>query len=572
MNSRKAPSFRAQAWLGASSTITLILHLAAPSASAQSTRWWDGGTVDIGTNGDGVATNASGTWSTSIANWDQGSGLAHVVWTNGNNIANFAGGTNTITLGSAITVGRINQTGGGSGITINGGGNMLTLGSATTVFNVAASTTVGRAMTMNAVVTGSNALTAVGPSGASGNGSVNLNAINTFTGNLTASQRVTLSIGSGGSAGQLNSGNYSGAISIANTASNFVYGSSLNQILGGNITGLGILTKSSSTVSNLILTGANSYSGGTNINAGTLTFRNTGARSATGTVTVAAGATLGLGVATSGSFFTSANVDSLFAGSLSGVTNDATSNVGVDTTQGNFTYATSVGGAPTRGLAKLGANTLTLTGNSTYTGATTVSAGVLAVNGSLANTATTVENGATLQGSGAIGGSVTIQTGGTLAAGNSIESLGTGALSFATGSTFAYELQTNLYGSSPNESADLTHSTGTLDIAAGGILTLTDLATSTALALGSKLTLISYAGGWTGTELFTYNAATLSDGGIFTLGTNEWLFNYDDTTGGPNYTSDQSGATRFVTITVVPEPGAALLGGLGLLALLRRRR
>jgi MYXO-CTERM domain-containing protein len=28
----------------------------------------------------------------------------------------------------------------------------------------------------------------------------------------------------------------------------------------------------------------------------------------------------------------------------------------------------------------------------------------------------------------------------------------------------------------------------------------------------------------------------------------------------------------FVTITAVPEPGAALLGGLGLLALLRRRR
>ena len=33
-----------------------------------------------------------------------------------------------------------------------------------------------------------------------------------------------------------------------------------------------------------------------------------------------------------------------------------------------------------------------------------------------------------------------------------------------------------------------------------------------------------------------------------------------------------AGATGFVTMTVVPEPGAALLGSIGLLALLRRRR
>jgi hypothetical protein len=150
--------------------------------------------------------------------------------------------------------------------------------------------------------------------------------------------------------------------------------------------------------------------------------------------------------------------------------------------------------------------------------------------------------------------------------------LGTGALSLENGSTFAYEFQTNLYGTSPNESADLTHSNGTLDITAGATITLSDLATSTTLALDSKFTLISYLGGWTVNELFTYNAATLDDGETFTLGANEWRFDYDDTDGGPNFTTDQTGATRFVTITVVPEPRAALLGGLGLIALLRRRR
>ncbi len=227
-------------------------------------------------------------------------------------------------------------------------------------------------------------------------------------------------------------------------------------------------------------------------------------------------------------------------------------------------------------VTKIGDGTLTLGGTNTYTDATTVTAGTLAVNGSLANTSTTIgagtPNTGTLQGSGSIGGSVTIQSGGTLSPGNSIESLGTGAVSFLTGSTYAYELQTNLYGTTPGVAGDLTDSTGTLDIQAGSILTLTDLAASTTLAADSKLTLISYYGGWTGTELFTYNATTLNDGATFTLGLNQWRFDYDDITGGLNYTADQTGATRFVTMTVIPEPRAALLGGLGLLMLLRRRR
>jgi hypothetical protein len=101
---------------------------------------------------------------------------------------------------------------------------------------------------------------------------------------------------------------------------------------------------------------------------------------------------------------------------------------------------------------------------------------------------------------------------------------------------------------------------------------LSDLATSTALANGSKLTLISYFGGWAPTELFTYLGNTLADGSTFTLGANQWMFDYDDTSGGVNFTTDQAGATSFVTMTVVPEPRAALLGGIGLLMLFRRRR
>jgi hypothetical protein len=50
------------------------------------------------------------------------------------------------------------------------------------------------------------------------------------------------------------------------------------------------------------------------------------------------------------------------------------------------------------------------------------------------------------------------------------------------------------------------------------------------------------------------------------------LFNYNDTAAGTNYTGDLTGSS-YVTMTAIPEPNvAALVGGLGMLALLRRRR
>ena len=75
--------------------------------------------------------------------------------------------------------------------------------------------------------------------------------------------------------------------------------------------------------------------------------------------------------------------------------------LGIDTSNGKFTYSGFGGGM---GLTKLGQNTLTLTGNSTFMGNTLVSAGVLAVTttGALPNYSGTnsstiaVGNGATL--------------------------------------------------------------------------------------------------------------------------------------------------------------------------------
>jgi autotransporter-associated beta strand protein len=152
--------------------------------------------------------------------------------------------------------------------------------------------------------------------------------------------------------------------------------------LGGVISSPGSagLTVGATASGTLALSGTNTYTGGTNVNAGTLVFLNTNAKEPTGTHAFAAGATLGLGVGGAG-FFSATDVTNAFAGTMTGnlsnVTVTSTTNVGIDTSAGNFTYSTNVAGSPTRGLVKTGANTLVLSGNNTYTGGFTLNAGTV---------------------------------------------------------------------------------------------------------------------------------------------------------------------------------------------------
>ncbi|WP_287461111.1 autotransporter outer membrane beta-barrel domain-containing protein [Sphingomonas sp.] len=136
----------------------------------------------------------------------------------------------------------------------------------------------------------------------------------------------------------------------------------------------------------LVVTGTNSYTGGTAINGGTLQI----ARDAS------LGAASGGLRFDGGALVTSATFASNRAVTVAGAGTIATANATTLTLAGPL----SGSGA----LTKTGAGTLLLTGNGGgYTGATTIAAGTLAVTGTLGGTVN-VASGARLEGTGSVGG------------------------------------------------------------------------------------------------------------------------------------------------------------------------
>jgi hypothetical protein len=78
------------------------------------------------------------------------------------------------------------------------------------------------------------------------------------------------------------------------------------------------------------------------------------------------------------------------------------------------------------------------------------------------------------------------------------------------------------------------------------------------------ITLISYE--YNGSTEVTSGFNTYVDGGNYTFGSNQWVFDYNSLTSGNNFGTEAiaGGQDRFVTMTVIPEPNvAALIGGFG---------
>ncbi len=257
-----------------------------------------------------------------------------------------------------------------------------------------------------------------------GSGSLTLSNANTYSGNTTINAGTLAVTGSLGT-----SRSYAGNISNSGV---LTYNSSLNQTLSGIVSGTGSLSKLG--VGTLTLSGANSYSGDTLINAGTLTV--SGSLANTSAVNILSGATYNLGASdTVGSITGAGNI----------TLNSYTLTSGGDNTSTNFSGVISGSGA----LTKSGNGILTLSGANEYTGNTTVASG-----GTLK-----LANASALSSSS----SVTVSSGGTLdlngySLSNTLNLAGTGVSSVGA-----------LYNSS------------TSGITIGGIITLGGTASITSL-------------------------------------------------------------------------------------------
>ena len=348
-----------------------------------------GSTVDVG----GTQLTLSGVVSGAELN-KTGAGILVLSGTN-----TYSGGTNinagTLALGSSDAL--------GSSGTISFGGGTLRLFD-TTDYSARFSTAASQAYTLDTNgqnMTLASNLTSVGATLTKlGGGTLTLTGSNTFTGGASINAG-TLALGSAdalGSSGTISFGggnlrlfdttDFSGRFSNAANQTYALDTNGQNVALASDLTSVGgSLTKSG--IGTLTLTGNNTYTGATTVNGGTLSIA---ADSALGAVPISA---------TAGSLTldggTLAATETMTLSSNRGITL-GTGNGTIDVTSGKtLTYGGSVAGSS---LTKTGAGTLLLSGPNTFSGATHINAGTLAVTnvaglGSSAG-GTTVAAGATL--------------------------------------------------------------------------------------------------------------------------------------------------------------------------------
>ncbi|MBN8460793.1 MAG: autotransporter-associated beta strand repeat-containing protein [Verrucomicrobia bacterium] len=382
-------------------------------------------------------------------------------------------------------------------------------------------------------------------------------AIITTNGNGTTS---TLTIGNNN-----NSGTYSGQLTQGGGA----------YILAITKVGTGTQT----------LTGSsNNYTGMTSINGGTLNAGHANAFGTTGNITFGGGA-LQYSAASAGTNFASRIKNSSGA-------------IAIDT-NGQSVSLGGLDSSNTGGLTKSGAGTLTLTGANTYTGDTTVAGGTLALGGtgSIASSAKikvsttlsvtgltgdfTLEAAQTLVGSGTLlATGRTVTANGTLAPGNSPGTF------TQDGGTLRLGLNGDLNWQVYDAAGVAGSGYDTVSLTSGSILDLSLLSASNRY----NINLWSLSGlgpdvngdaihfdntqsyGWT---LFsTDSAITGFDPSYFNIqtGAANGTAGFSNALGAGSFRVALGDGNTDLVLQFIPEPDAALLGALGMLMLLRRRR
>ena len=349
------------------------------------------GTLTLGGN---VTTNASANSATISGNLDFGSATRTFTIADGtaaddmsiSAVISSASGAYGITkAGSGTMVLSAANTYTGT-VTVNAGVLNIQHAAALGATDGATSVTSGAALQLQGCITvGAEALTLNG-SGISSNGALrNVSGNNTWQGNVTL-----------------------GAVAPTLTCD-----SGTNLTISGIISGSTTLTKNGT--GTLILSGANNYTGATTVSAGALNIRHSSALGTIdGATTVSSGAALQL----QGNITVGAETLSLAGTGVSstGALRNISGNnvwqgaVALSTTPsiasdaGSLTISGIISGSTT--LTKNGTGTLILSGANSYTGATTVSAGVLNIQNATATGTTaggvTVSSGATLQLQGGI--------------------------------------------------------------------------------------------------------------------------------------------------------------------------
>jgi autotransporter-associated beta strand protein len=360
-------------------------------------------------------------------------------------------------------------------------------------------------------------------------------------------------------------------------------------VIGHNGAGVATQSGGSATVTNLYHQDGgvgNSYS----LTGGTLT-----ARKIYNNTTSAADFTLNLNGGTLKSAASTVNlIDNNNTGAQIAVLLGA-GNTNIDTTASSASIVRPMGNMASAvgTFTKAGTNTLTLSATNTYTGATKITGGTLALTGtgSIANSSAIIVGASTtfdvsgvtggftlgsnqsISGTGTVAGAMTVA--GTLSPGNSPGSLSTASQTWVNGGAFNWQIL----------DATGTAGTGFDTMVITGSLDLTSLTTGFNINLWSLASVGPDVNGdalnFSATNNYSWLLASTTTG-IMGFEATDFTLNLGESNGTKGFSNDldggaftisQSGNSLLLNYTAaVPEPSVAVLGGMGLLALLRRRR